>query len=71
MINVENVVYQAKINGYYHYYDNNGFISVFDDMIGVNKSTQCLYREKVNCNSRKEFEVEASYVSQKVFELSY
>ena len=71
MINQEYIIYQAKVNGYYHYYDNNGFITIFDEPLAVNKSSQCLYREKIKCQSKKEFEVEAIYASQKIFELSY
>lgn len=70
MINVEDIVYQTKISGYYHYYDSNGFITVFDDPVINNKNAQCLYRVRANCNTQKEFEVEAIYASQKVFELS-
>lgn len=69
MINIEDIVYQAKVSGYYHYYDSNGFITVFDELFTLNKNAQCLYRTKVKCNSKKEFEMEAIYASQKVSEL--
>lgn len=70
MINVEDIIYEAKVNGYYHYYDVHGFISVFDETVSVNKNAQCLFRTKVNCCSKKDFEMESIYASQKVFELT-
>lgn len=69
MINLEDVIYQAKVNGYYHYYDINGFITAFNDSLTANKNAQCLYRIRINCQSKKEFEIEASYACQRLFEL--
>lgn len=68
MIKSEDIVYKAKINGYYIYYDN-GFISVFDEDVTVNKNAQCLFRSKVDCSSKKDFEMEAIYASSKVNEM--
>lgn len=68
MINVEEIIYKAKINGYHFYYDGT-FIVVFDDDITVNKSAQCLFRNRVDCSSKKDFEMEAIYASSKVNEM--
>ena len=68
MIKLEDIVYKAKINGYYIYYDN-AFVSVFDEDITVNKNAQCLFRSNVNCSSKKDFEMEAIYASSKVIEI--
>jgi hypothetical protein len=63
-----NIVYQARLSGYYFVYDNDGFINVFESAINDDKN-QCVYRAKTKCASQKDFEVEAIYVSQKVYEL--
>ena len=64
----EDIVYKAKLSGYYFVYDNKGFINVFETVSNDDKN-QCVYRAKTNCTSQKDFEVEAIYVSQKVYEL--
>lgn len=69
MINPEDIIHRAKINGYFFYYDK-GFISVFDDDVTLNKNAQCLYRNRVECESRKDFELEAIYASSKVNEIN-
>ena len=68
MIEKDDIVYQAKINGYFFYYEK-GFISIFDEDVTINKNAQCLYRSKVDCSTKKDFEMEAIYASQKVDEM--
>lgn len=64
------IIYHAKVNGYYYVYDTTGFISVYDEMPVENKTVNCLYSSKVDCVSKRDFEMELIYVSQKVFELT-
>jgi hypothetical protein len=60
MIEKENIIYEAKLNGYYYYYDRDGFISAFN----TNTSeAQCFYRTKEDCVSRKDFETKLIYIS--------
>lgn len=68
MIKVEDPVYSVRINGYYFYYTNN-FISVFAEDILANKNAQCIYQSKVDCFSKKEFEIETIYVSARLNDL--
>jgi hypothetical protein len=65
MIDVDSVMYRAKINGYHYFYES-GFISVFDEDVTLNKSAQCLFRTKANCSSQKDFELETIYVNSKI-----
>ena len=69
MIDAQDVVYRAKINGYFIFLEK-GFISVFDEDATINKNAQCLYRNKVECESKKDFEMEAIYASVKANELN-
>lgn len=60
------ILFEAKINGNYYYYDQEGFLSVYDNNT---KEAQCIYRTKVSCNSKKDFEMEAIYASSRVEEI--
>lgn len=60
------IIYEAKVNGYYFVYDKKGFISVYDEMPAENKTVNCLYSSKVDCKSKRDFEIEAIYASSKI-----
>ena len=68
MINLDEVIYKAKVSGYYFYFDGS-FVSVFDEDIAVNKNAQCILRIKADCSTKKEFEMEVTYASAKVNEI--
>jgi len=67
MINLEEVIYKAKINGYFFYYDGS-FISIFDEDIELNKNAQCILRNRAECSSKKDFEMEVTYANYKLGE---
>lgn len=67
MINLEEVVYKAKVNGYYFYYDGS-FISIFDEDIAVNKNAHCILRNRAEFSSKKDFEMEVTYTNYKLSE---
>lgn len=67
MINIEEVIYKAKVNGYYFYYDGT-FISIFDEDISINKNAQCILRNRAECFSKKDFEMEVTYANHKLGE---
>jgi hypothetical protein len=61
MIDLQDIIYQAKVSGYYFYYDGN-FINVYDEDVVTNKSAQCVLRVKADCSSKKDFEIETVYI---------
>ena len=61
MIDKEDVVYEAKVSGYYFYYDGD-FISMYDDVAIDNKNANCVSRARVSCTSKKDFELETIYM---------
>lgn len=69
----DQIVYKAFVNGYTYIYDKTGFISVFDkpyaEIIMEESDAQCVYTSQVECKSKKDFELEIIYVSQKINEL--
>jgi len=67
MINLDEVIYKAKVNGYFFYYDGT-FISIFDEDFALNKNAQCILRERADCSSKKDFEMEVTYASHKLVE---
>lgn len=67
MINLEEVIYKVKVNGYYFYYDGS-FICIFDDDVSVNKNAQCIMRNRAVCTSKKDFEMEVTYANHKLAE---
>jgi hypothetical protein len=67
------IKYSAIVSGYTYVYDINGFINVFDkslpDVVIDDNNVQSIYTSKVNCNTKKDFELEIIYISQKIYEM--
>ena len=65
---IEEVVYQAKSNGYFFVQDINGFINVYDteDIFKENADIQCIYRSKCDCKSKRDFDCEIIYLVNKI-----
>jgi hypothetical protein len=61
MINKEDIVFEAKVSGYYFYYDGN-FISMYDEQAIDNKNANCVSRLRTNCKTKKDFELETIYM---------
>jgi hypothetical protein len=61
MINKEDIVFEAKVSGYYFYYDGD-FISMYDDQAIDNKNANCVSRSRTNCKTKKDFELETIYM---------
>ena len=67
------IKYSAIVAGSTYVYDINGFINVFDkslpDVVIDGNNVQSIYTSKVNCNTKKDFELEIIYISQKIYEM--
>ena len=69
-MNSDNIVYQAKLGGYIYIYDKSGFISVFETLtLEPDTKDNFIYSSKVDCNSRKDFEMEIIFINKIVSEL--
>lgn len=54
----EEIVYQVKIKGYIYIFDNLGFVNVF----GSDDLSECIFRTKADCTTKKEFEKECLFL---------
>lgn len=71
-MNLQDVLFQAKMSGYLFVYDRAGFISVFDNpniVLKEDQTAQCIYRHQADCKTKKEFELEIIFVHQQVTSL--